>query len=393
MDRLGRKTALNACALLLFAAAPRAGFAQDPPKDSPPKTAPEPVRNPGPRLLEGLEMQSELVYDADPKSPHVLRAAFAGKEHARYWIGLGAEGSQVRLMRLRSEGHVFALRVDAPGSIELEGAQRDETLAQLELRRALLQFESFEWKGEEATRTAALGTLGSLRARFASAKDARPVELAFLDPQGKLQDSCRAIRWDASGARPLPSALELWHEGTRIWSESVKRVLPMTYTRDAFVPRDRAEGTGAQGTWNVIQTPSPEFAARRFELPKDADWDSARKELERLRAEWAPRLAKSGLELESRGTLELDPELHPRFLVLRLAKLPAELPEGFERVAGRAAVGVPLEGFEAVAPGALRALREKVPAESKAGAPYVRWSLDPSQPKQVLLLLAWTTSR
>jgi hypothetical protein len=385
MDRVGLTTALSAFLLLPLAAARESSSSQDPPKPTPaaaPKAAPQ--------LLEGVELESQLVYDADPKTPHVLRACFAGKDHARLWIGTGAEGAQMRLLRLRCEEQVFALRLESADSLELSGAQRDEALAQLELRRALLQFETFAWKGEELTRTTALGALGSLRARFESAQDARPRELAFLDPQGHVLDACREIRWDSSGPRPVLASLELWHEEARVWKETVRRVQPSSFVREAFLPRDRAEAPPATGTWNIIQTPSPEYAARRFALPADATWESARKELDRLRAEWAPKLAAAGFELENRGTLELDERLHPSFAVLRLAKVADKLPEGFERVAGRSAVGTPLEGFERVQPGALRALREKVPAGVKPGAPYVRWALEPEGPKNVLLLLAWT---
>jgi len=384
---VGLTLALSALLLLPPAAARETGLGQDPPKPAP---APAAAPKPAPQLLEGVEMESQLVYEADPKTPHVLRACIAGKDHARLWIGAGAEGAQMRLLRLRCEERVFALRLDSAESLELEGAQRDEALAQLELRRALLQFESFAWKGEELTRTAALGTLGSLRARFESAQDSRPRELAFLDPQGHVLDSCREIRWDSSGPRPVLAALELWHEDARVWKETVRRVQPSSFAREAFLPRDRLEALPAAGSWNVIQTPSPEYAARRFALPADATWESARKELERLRAEWTPKLAAGGFELENRGTLELDERLHPSFVVLRLSKVADRLPEGFERAAGRTAVGTPLEGFEGIRPGALRALREKVPAGVKTGAPYVRWALDPAGSKQVLLLLSWT---
>jgi len=375
---VGRTFALIAL-LLPLAAAREPSSRQDPP-------APKPA----PKLLEGVEMESQLVYEADPKTPHVLRASIAGKDHARLWIGAGSEGAQMRLLRLRCEERVFALRLDSADSLELAGAQRDEALAQLELRRALLQFETYAWKGDELTRTAALGALGSLRARFERAQDSRPRELAFLDPQGRLQDACREIRWDTSGPRPVLAALELWHEEARVWKETVRRVQPSSFVHEAFLPRDQLEGKPATGTWKVVQTPSPEYAARRFALPADATWESARKELERLRAEWAPKLAAGGFELENRGTLELDERLHPSFVVLRLSKLGDPLPEGFERVSGRSAVGTPLEGFERVQSGALRALREKVPSGAKSGAPYVRWALEPAGTKQVLLLLAWT---
>jgi len=358
-----------------------------------PTSIQDPTPKPAPQLLEGVEMESALIYEADSKTPHVLRASFAGKEHARFWIGVGTEGMQARLLRLRSGEHVFALKLDSAESVELDGAQRDEALAQLELRRALLQFESFTWKGEDLARTAALGPLGSLRARFETRQSTRPSELEFVDPKGHVQDSYRAIRWDATGPRPVPSTLELWHEAERVWTETVRRVQPMTATRDAFWPHDRLQGETPPGTWKVIQTPSPEYAARRFRLPANATWASARKEIERLHSEWTPRLAALGLELEKRGTLELDERLQPRVVVLRLASVVEKLPEGFERVAGRSAVGTPLEGLEQVEAGALRALREKVPAGVKPGAPYVRWALDPGGPKQVLLLLSWISAK
>ncbi len=392
MDRVGLEIALSALALLPLATARDSSPNQDPPAPKPPPAREAPEKPPT-QLLEGIELESGLVYEADPKTPYVLRASVAGKDHARLWIGAASEGAPMRLLRLRCEERVFALRIDSAESVELAGAERDEALAQLELRRALLQFESYSWKGEGLTRTAALGALGSLRARFDAAQDARPVEISFLDAQGRLQDSCRAIRWDSSGARAVPAALELWHGAERVWKETVRRVQPTSFVRDAFLPRDRTADNSAPGTWNVIPSPSPEYAARRFPLPADATFESARKELERLRAEWAPRLAASGLELENRATLELDDQLRPRVVILRLAKVVEALPEGFERVAGRSAVGTPLQGFERVQPGALKALRERVPPGAKPGAPYLRWALDPPETKQVLLLLAWTQAK
>jgi hypothetical protein len=159
---------------------------------------------------------------------------------------LAREGIYAQV-RLRSGEKLYALQLDSAASVELTGAQRDEVLAQLELRRALAHYESLEWKGEGLARSASLGALGSLRARFEAAADARPREIAFLDPQGKVQDSCRAIQWDVKGARPVPGALEFWHGETRVWKETVRRVQPMSYTRDAFLPRDRQEGPAATG--------------------------------------------------------------------------------------------------------------------------------------------------
>lgn len=384
MDRVGRTLALSVAPWLLFAAAARAALTQQPPAKAP---------APLPQLLEGLELESTLTYDADPKTPHVLRVAFAGKEHARWWIGAGPEGSETRLMRLRSEDHVYALRLDGSASVELAGAQREEALTQLELRRALLGYESFEWKGAELSRESSLGALGSLRARFASRTDARPCEIAFIDPQGHVQDSCRALTWNSSGPRPVIAALELWHGEARVWKESVRRVQPMSYARDAFLPRDRLAGPAAAGSTKIVQTPAPDHAARRFPLPEKASWEDVLKALDQLRAEWTSRLAPLGIELENRGTLELDAELRPRNLVLRLSKIPDALPEGFERVAGRTAVGMPLEGFEQVGIEAYRALSQKLPAGAKADLPYLRWALGTGQVKQVVLLLSWTPAK
>jgi hypothetical protein len=125
------------------------------------------------------------------------------------------------------------------------------------------------------------------------------------------------------------------------------------------------------------------------------------RELRELRARSCSGCARSGrqssphlgLELENRGTLELDLELRPRAVLLRLSKVPEQLPEGFEKLAGRSAVGTAVGGFEELRSSALRALREKVPSGAKPGAPYVRWALDPPEPKQVLLLLSWPSAR
>ena len=392
MDRVGRTIALSFLGWLPFVAAARCTSLQEPPEKKPSPPVEEPAR-PAPQLLDGLELESALSYDADPKTAHLLRAAFAGKDYARFWIGAGPEGAEMRWMRLRSGERIFAMRLDASGSIELAGAERGEALAQLELRRALMSFDAFEWKGAERTRECALGALGNLRARFAAPTDKQPCELAFVDAQGHVQDSCREIRWNTSAAKPVPVTLEFWHGETRVWKETVSRVQPVSYTRAAFLPHDQAEGTPTAGSWKVVQTPSPEYVARRFPLPDKSSFEEARKALERLHGEWTPKLAALGLELEARGTLELDTELHPRCLVLRLSKVPERLPEGFEKVAGRSAVGTRLEGFENVGVSALRALSERLPPGVKPGPPYLRWTLEPGGERQVLMLLSWSAGK
>ncbi len=385
MDRMGRTIAVSLQGIALFALAHAA------PAQTPPASPPHPAAEP--QLLSGTELESTLLYDADPKLEHLLRASFAGKEHARLWLGSKADEQSTRLLRLRSGERVFGLLLASGSSVELSGQEREEALGQFELRRALVQFDQLAWTGEGMTRTATLGALGSLTARFAAAEDSRPVEIDLVDAKGVRGDSCRAIRWNRGDAGTYPAALEFWHADQRVWKETVERVQAKTFARSLFLPREAREGAPGPTQWKILSTPAPEYAGRRFELKEGATWESARKELARLRSEWTPKLAALGLELEKRGTLELDEGLHPRFVVLRLTTVPATLPEGFERVAGRSAVGTQLEGFEKLAPGALQALRAKVPAGSPTGMPYVRWILDPGGERQILLLLPWASAR
>ena len=377
-----RRTALGALALLT-------GFAPAPTQEKPP-LAPPPAEAP---LLPGLELESTLIYEADPKHPHLLRASIAGPEHARLWLGAKGDESATRLLRLRSGARVFGLQLANGDSVELAGPERDEALVQLEMRHALLLFEELVWKGEGTTRSAAIGSLGRLEARFASAGDARPVQIEFQDAHGARGDSFRELSWKTVDGRAVPQALEFWHAGQRIWKETVDRVQPKTFARSLFVPRELREGAAATLQWKVVPSPAPEHVARRFELPAGSDFERARKELARLRAEWTPRLAALGLKLEERGTLELDEGLRPRLVVLRLDGIPANLPEGFERISGRSAAGTLVDGFERLTPAALEALRARVPAGMTPGKPYVRWSLAAGGEHQLFLLVSWSTTR
>lgn len=358
------------------------GHAQDKP--------PAPPAPAEPQLLGGSELESTLVYDADPKHPHLLRASCAGREHARLWLGSKEDESATRLLRLRSGERLFGLLLASGDAVELQGAERDEALVQFEMRRALLCFDEMGWKGDGPTRTVAIENLGRLEARFASAGDARPVRIDFSDAKGVAGDGFRELAWKTVEGRSEPRSLEFWHAGQRVWKETVERIQPKTFARSLFLPRELREGAPAAVQWKVVPSPAPEHAARRFELPAGASFERAKLELARLREEWSPKLAALGLKLEERGTLELDEALRPRWVVLRLAAVPDSLPEGFERISGRSAAGTLVDGFDRLSPAALEALRAKVPAAASPGKPYVRWSLAPGGEHQLFLLLAWS---
>ncbi len=335
-------------------------------------------------LLRGHECTSRVVYAAEPTTVLELRFAYAENKRQRLWLGSRQPNAPARLMRFWQDGRAFGTDLASGRSLELEAPARRELRAQLELRRALLDFERFEWRGEGSERRVELTlsgektALGSLLAREWNASTQRPASIVFTTADGQVLDSFRNIVWKDKQVE----SCEFWHAQTRVWTENEFRREPRTFTPDFFAPPDRRGESAPRSASPVVTTQVPEHALRRVELKANCTLEEARAELERLRAE----AAQKGLVLENKATLELDDALRPRAVLLRLDKLPEQVPEGYERRAAASALAVQVAGFEALKPQALAPLQERLP-KGEPVRPYLRWLLVPGGEKQLLLLV------
>ena len=352
---------------------------------APTQTAPSPAAGPRKAIagIRGFESVSTLVFAANPKSPHTLRATYVFPDRVRWWIGVGLDKTLERQMRYRFGTDVNAIDPQASKSHTLEGAARDEALAQMEMRRALMLWPAgFEWKSETGSRIASLGALGTLRAAVKAGTDARPERIAWLDAENRVVDEFRDIAWREDGQKAWPTKLELWHAETLVWIETVDTVDVGTRFIDAyFVPSDRREASGGKAleVGNVSPMDLPAHRRRRVALTPGTTWDEARAKYASLRAEASAELAAKGLTLDDKATFEVDAALAPTAVLLRLAPsaptLRAELEKDWPLWRERPGLVTFVIGLSDVKPSRLQSLRDALPSDAAAGTPYVRFDL------------------
>lgn len=368
-----------------------------------PGTAPEARSNatqesPRPKLppraaiggVRQLETTSTIVFPGREAEPHELVATFAFPERARLALrALEGRGASARELRFRYGAEVFTATSERASS-PLAGAARLDVLADLELRTALFLWpDGVDWKGDGLAREAARGELGTLRAKLPRA-DQPPTELELVGPDGTSLVAFRNVTWSEERGRRWPATLEAWRGAALAFRETVSlRDTAHTYVDSYFLPADRRTEPLEKDRLfgRVRDTDLPRFAARRVALPAGLAWTNARPELERLTREWTEALKPKGLALDPNWTVEFGPGGEPCALLVRLAKEPAALPEGFEWAGGTPGRVVALEGLESVAGVDFARLREGLPEKARPKTPYVRI---PAQPGGVLVVLPWT---
>ena len=345
--------------------------------------------------LNGFESVSTLVYVLAPDRPHRLEATYVFPERVRWRLSAGVEEKAERHIHYRFGAQVYLVPAGTAGSRELVDEERLDVLRQTELRRAVMLWpDGFQWKGEGAERTADLGPLGSLRARFVATADPRPAEIIDLDASGKSIDAFRAVTWKETDRRFWPAAMELWHEGSLVWKETVDSIQTTKRFIDSyFVPGDRREAVprGPQ-TGQVRELDLPESCALRVQLADGTSWAEAQAELVRLRGVWSERLKAQGQELDRAATFEVSKELSPTACLLRLAKVPEKPPEGFATVHARKGVTVAVAGLTEATSARLDGLRSALPKGTLAQTPYLRFDPQDGGRGHVLLVLPFSTA-
>lgn len=353
-----------------------------------------PTSAPGPRKaiagIRGFESVSTLVFAARPNSPHTLRATYVFPDRVRWWIGVGEDKTLERQMRYRFGTEFRAIDPKAAKSHVLEGDARGETMAQMEMRRALMLWPAgFEWKSEKDASSVSLGALG----RLVTVNDnARPTKLTWFDAQDRIVDEFRAIEWRVEAKKSWPTKFELWHEGNLVWRETIEAVDVDTRFIDSyFVPADRREGAGGQALeiGRVTSMDLPEHRRRRVPLELGTTWDGAREKYATLCAELRPTLAAQGIALDDKATFEVNAELAPTAVLLRLAASSKALGSEFDKDwpvwHERPGLVTFVIGLADAKASRLKALRDALPADASGGVPYMRF--DPAKPGEHVLIV------
>lgn len=358
-------------------------------QDSAPRSLPPPKPIAG---IAGFESVSTLLYPGALDHPHELRATYVFPERVRWQISVKDEKGDERILQYRSGEVVYRLPSRSAVSEVCTGADRDQTLLQMEMRRALMLYpDGFDWKGTGPERRADLGTLGSLFVLGANATDKKPTELGDAGSDGKTIDSYKAIQWREKDGRAWPAAMELWHTGELAWRETVESVETRGRFVDSFfTPPDRRDRSGAQPTQGSIrELDLPSTCSLRVEIAKGSTWDTALAELARLRSEWSTRLAQQKLELEPIATLETSKDGDPTAVLLRLSIVPENPPAGFLISSARKGVAVAVGGVKEASPAQIADLRKALPKGSAEGNPYVRFDLKTGSEGRVVVVLPY----
>lgn len=361
--------------------------------------------DPGPRVaiagLRSIDAASTVIYAGAEKVPHRLHAAYAFPDRARWWIGIGEENAPQRQMRFRLGSRLFAIDPGVAKSRALEGAEQAEVVVQLEMRRALLMWPNgFEWKFADGRAATALGTLGTLSARFENGETKRPTSLMFTrtDDRGgekggaEVGDEYRSITWREEKDRSWPAKFELWHEGRLVWNETIETIDTSTRFIDSYyLPPDRREasvGTPLEvGAVRALDLPATR--ARRIPLADGTTWDAARAEWSRLTAEQTALLKPARISLDDKATFEVSDSLKPTAILLRLGPAsgtrdPAVLAQ-WPETSERPGLSTFVIGLPALKPELLISVRKAIPTDAHAGAPYVRF--DPAHADQHVLVV------
>ncbi len=333
--------------------------------------------------IQALEVCATLTYDAAPSRPHALRISYAFPDRARLYMPNGpVEGPADRRLRYRHGEIVWALEPRQAQSVEYKAEDRAALLLSFEARRALYLWpHGFAWttpleggdKPRDGLREARLAGLGMLRVELDP--HGRPARLDALGTDGGAGESWRAIAWESRDGRWIPAGHEIWLGDKRVWTERVTNWDRQARLLDAFfLPADRRPAPPA----GVQHLDLPAHRSRRVALPKDATLASVPAIFEREVASRAEEMTALGTSIEPKVTVELDEELRPTHLVLRLAGLPLKPAPDWIAVperSGYALVSRTLpEGRQA-----LERLRSAAHKDQPLGRPYLRHDLkDPA---------------
>jgi hypothetical protein len=321
--------------------------------------------------LHGLESRSSLRWAAAPEVARTFLAVYVFPDRARWEFEL-ADGGRRRVYRLGPSVHYD----QGDRSRVMVEPERSRLVGELELRRALLLWPAgFEWRSAGsgpdagAAREADLGLAGRLRAVL-DAKSGNPNEIALLAPDGTTRESYRALRWTGV-ERARPTAAELWHGDTLLWTETFERATPAVYIDGYFLPLDRQSATGPDSEIEGVRRLQA-FTVLRVALADGTSWEAALAEERLARSRWAEKLGAE--RLAGRPTFELAADGRPAAALLRIEPPLEPAPEGWQQQGEREGFAsfVQRAELERLDAARLRELRSRLPEGARPAPPYAR---------------------
>lgn len=343
--------------------------------------------------IGGFATVSRVVFLSAPEHPQRLDAVYLFPDRARWAIRrIGGRTTERRAVYRFGE-HVYE---QAPGgrSREFQGIDRDASLLQMELRRAVTMWpDGFAWTGAEGNgeggarvRTAPVRlrseddapSIGSLEART---EGGRLLRIDARRADGSLKESLVVDGWRREGERLWPAELRLENGGETVWRETVEEVDTRRFYVDLyFLPPDRRLRGGGLPGEDVASLDLQATTHRVRELPAGVGWDEALARARRWIEEAASELEPRGLAVDPVPTLELSADATPVRCLVRLAEWVEDPPEGWTSRDERPGLGLILRGPGPPDRGTLARLAASLPPGTRGGHAYCRVAGTPQAP-------------
>ena len=339
--------------------------------------------------LGGFSTVSRIVFAQDPDHPHRLETVYLFPDRARWQIAKIGGRPAERQIVYRFGEHAYELAPPGSPSKEFQDVDRDVTLLQMELRRAVTMWpDGFDWRERESDGNA-LGpvrvatvrrrsdgegpAVGSLVARLD--EEGWPARVDARRADGTLEESLAVVSRRLFRDRSWPAELILEKHGQFVWRETIEKVETRVFYVDPFFqPPDRRVHGGAviAGGMVVHSLDLQGITYRARDLPAETTWADGLRLARAWIEEAALELAPLGLAVDPVPTLELSSEGRPLRSLVRLAERRNDPPEGWTTIDDRPGLALVLEGPSGPDSAAFALLRKALPRGSYPGRPYCR---------------------
>lgn len=353
---------------------------------------------PGPRTavagLAGFQSVSRIDFGA---AQNRLTATFVFPDRARWHFEDYAAAQQSGHQFLYRHGEAVHQLASGSPSQALEGAERDTVLLQMELRRAVMLWpDGFAWEAGDGRRTARVHADSCCRERVlgtlvAVPVDGRPRRIEVRDDHDQPLEALEIREWQELHGRSWPRTLVMEAEGGG-FVETVESIEPrIHYLELSFLPPDRRALPGKPASDSSIL--AQDLVAMTYQaraLPEGLTWEQALAQARVWIAETGEALRTAGLSVDPIPTFELSSAGSPLHCLVRLGTAVQPAPKGFQTMAERPGLLLPLQKLAELDSATLARLREAVPKDAHASAPYVRVHARSNLPIEVVLPLVPT---
>ena len=357
---------------------------------------PEPPHHPDPEpapvlTLDCVSFRSTVVFEAVPDSAQSLEATYQGAKFAHWWFGASDDPDGGRRLRYRSGTTIYAIEPGSTASLEYVDIEREASLLQFELRRALMLWpDGFAWRETERGREFEIQD-GSGRL-MVELEEGEPIRFYSRNSEGLELESFSELTWQEFRGRTFPENATLSVRGTAVWTETLTEIRPdCEFASFFFLPPDRRPSAdpsnGQTGTLRHLDL--PERLVKRIPLTAGLHWN----EVQELGAAALKKATNQlpGLARQLSLAIELDQAAQPSALLL-LLDLPGDVPrEGvlsnWPQEEPGPALSVLLSGYGELSSGKLLGLQRFLPEGAEAGTPYLRLPAEqqPGLPLQLVL--------